>query len=85
MKFEIISLLDKEIKSDISQISLLTESGKIIILNGHEPILGEVLPGEIVIEDKANIKTIYHIKNGGTYRVFDNSTAIVVEDFTVIC
>lgn len=66
MKFELVSLDGVKFSAEAYSIVLPTAAGQVTILQGHEPLLGVVVPGVITVR-RAKEDPEHHLEHYATY------------------
>lgn len=66
MKFELVSLDGVKFSAQVYSIVLPTAAGQVTVLPGHEPLLGVVIPGVIIIRREKNDPD-HHLEHYATY------------------
>ncbi len=85
MKFELVSLDGVKFSADAYSVVLPTAAGQITLLPNHEPLLGVVVPGVIIIRRDKN-EADYHLEHyatfGGVLEVTAAGARVLVDEAT---
>jgi F-type H+-transporting ATPase subunit epsilon len=68
-------------ESEFESITLPTESGEITVLPGHIPIVGKIIPGEIIARKKSKDESL--ITLSGFFKVNEKGEISVLCDYAV--
>ena len=85
MKFQLVSLDGVKFSADVYSIVLPTAAGQVTILQGHEPLLGVVVPGVVTIR-RTREDPDYHLEHyatyGGVLEVGKEGVRVLVDEAT---
>ncbi len=85
MNFQLVSLDGVKFSADAYSIVLPTAAGQVTIMPGHEPLLGVVIPGVIVVRrEKSDLDTHleHYATNGGVLEVGKEGVRVLVDEAT---
>lgn len=85
MKFQLVSLDGVKFSADAYSIVLPTAAGQVTILQGHEPLLGVVVPGVVVVRrnrDDPDHHLEHYATYGGVLEVGKDYARVLVDEAT---
>lgn len=83
MKLELITLLGIKVDRDVYEVIIPTLDGEIGVFPGHEPIVGVVKPGAIVVrygKSDGDSKLDYFAVSGGIIEVDQKRVRVLVDE-----
>lgn len=83
MKLELITLLGIKVDRDVYEVLIPTLDGEIGVFPGHEPIVGVVKPGAIVVryeKSDSDSKLDYFAVSGGIVEIDQKRVRILVDE-----
>jgi F-type H+-transporting ATPase subunit epsilon len=85
MKFQLVSLDGVKFSADAYSIVLPTAAGQVTILQGHEPLLGVVIPGVVTVRRNREDPD-HHLEHyatyGGVLEVGNDYARVLVDEAT---
>lgn len=85
MKFELVSLDGVKFSAQVYSIVLPTAAGQVTILQGHEPLLGVVVPGVVTVRrnrEDADHHIEHYATYGGVLEVSKEGVRVLVDEAT---
>ena len=76
--FKIVSPERVVFEARISQVSLPTEMGEITVLPNHIPVVSNLMPGEIVIQDEKGVETSLAV-SGGFVQISGDAVTVLAD------